>query len=91
MSPTKGNTSVRISLPRNYQHPNGWTGDLETYIKEKLAATWRDGYLEQAQETAENACEGLAKLLNLLAEKGILSFDEIKAMVPMCGDIQKVE
>ena len=82
---------MRISLSRSWEHPNGWTGELESYIKQKLTATWRDGYLEQAQETADGACEGLAKLLNLLAEKGVISFDEIKAMVPMCGDIQKAE
>ena len=50
---------------------------VEVWVDYALTYTHRDGATERAQETANNCTGAIARLVTLLAEKGVLTAPEV--------------
>lgn len=66
----------------NIEHPNYRTGGKQTssvsdYIEAIVSHGYADGQVERASELAKNAIEGLARLVEVLADKGVLTQQDV--------------
>jgi hypothetical protein len=65
--------------------------ELERYVAAKLDEGYADGLVERAEEKARNAAEALASLMNVLAEKGVISLDEVQKVINSFDTIVEVK
>ena len=79
---------MKIKLVRQYTTKARET-DLAYYIESSLTRTFKDGYVEQAMETAQAAARTSAKLIALLVDKKIITLQEAKEIIPHCDEIEE--
>jgi len=79
---------------KNIKHAS-WRGEqtssIEDFVAKGLNGRDHDGALEQAGATADNATEGLGRLVEILAEKGIISASEVGIIAGNYGEVEFVD
>jgi hypothetical protein len=58
-----------------------YTRPVSDYIARKLGDTYANGQLERAEDVGNNTRHAFARLVNLLADKGLLNAQDITNLV----------
>lgn len=79
---------------KNIKHST-WRGEntssIEDFVASELNSRDYDGALERAGATADNATQGLGRLVEILAEKGIISASEVGIIAGNYGPAEFVD
>tara|TARA_R110002074_G_scaffold385855_1_gene567286 strand:+ start:309 stop:554 length:246 start_codon:yes stop_codon:yes gene_type:complete len=80
---------------KNIKHTS-WRGEqtssIEGFVSSELYSRSYDyGTLERVEATADNATEGLGRLVEILAEKGIISASEVGIIAGNYGEVEFVD